>query len=219
MAMVAIGPTPGSTPISVPTRQPMKAEREVGRRQRGGKAEPEIADEVEHGAPSVAEEPRRERDRQPERKLEQADAERRHQRAEQERLPPAHLVAGECGRSRWRAGRRRRGRADAPSGRTPRGAEHQDAAPASTSARAAVRLPGRSRRRAARRASRAAPPVPSAACPAPCRRAFRIGRGALPERESCNGDDDQPADEILPRQQRGLRSQWICILRTHGRPP
>src|SRR5688572_20307376 len=94
IAMVAIGPTPGSTPISVPTRQPMKARsRFIGVR---AVAKPRARLAIK--SMSIADEPGRERDRQPERELEQADAEEGHEAAEDERLAPAHLAGGKRGR-------------------------------------------------------------------------------------------------------------------------
>ncbi len=51
MAMVAIGPTPGSTPISVPTRQPRKQSARFVGDSAVAKPSAEIADEIEHGAP------------------------------------------------------------------------------------------------------------------------------------------------------------------------
>ena len=137
-------------------------------------------------APSVADQPRRERDRQPERELEQADAERGHQRAEDEGFSPTHLVAGERADHDRRAVRRQRDRADGRRDRRPPALRARTAARGSTSARAATRLPAPRRARAARRAGRAAPPGPSAACPGPCR---RMSRSA----------DRRPARRRIPR--------------------
>src|SRR5829696_7564025 len=91
MAMVAIGPTPGSTPISVPTRQPMKA----SARFIGVRAVAKPSAKLARKSTSIAQQPGRERNRQPEREFEQPDAQHRHGAAEEQRLAPAHLVAGE----------------------------------------------------------------------------------------------------------------------------
>src|SRR5512145_490009 len=88
MAIVAIGPTPGSTPISVPTRQPTKPRK----RFMGDSAVAKPSARLLSNSMSVTEQPGRERDRQPERELEEADAERRHRQAVDERFPPAHFV-------------------------------------------------------------------------------------------------------------------------------
>ena len=48
MAMVAIGPTPGSTPISVPTRQPRKARPKILQGERDAEAEAQIGEEITH---------------------------------------------------------------------------------------------------------------------------------------------------------------------------
>ena len=48
MVMVAIGPTPGSTPISVPIRQPRKHSAEVLERERDAQAQRQIVDEIDH---------------------------------------------------------------------------------------------------------------------------------------------------------------------------
>src|SRR5688572_18754991 len=86
IAMVAIGPTPGSTPISVPTRQPTKPRN----RFMGDSAVAKPSARLLRSSMSVAEQPGRERNRQPERELEQADAERGHGEAVNQRLAPAH---------------------------------------------------------------------------------------------------------------------------------
>src|SRR5262249_5141612 len=94
IAMVAIGPTPGSTPISVPTRQPRKH----SARFIGDRAVPNPSARLptrSNMAPSIADQPWRQRDGKAEGELEQADAERRHDEAEDDGLAPAHLVAGE----------------------------------------------------------------------------------------------------------------------------
>src|SRR3954464_12713204 len=94
IAMVAIGPTPGSTPISVPTRQPRKHSARLV----GDRAVPKPSARLptrSNIARSIADEPWCQRDRQAEREPEQPDAERRHRDAEHDGLQPAHLVAGE----------------------------------------------------------------------------------------------------------------------------
>src|SRR5499426_3195176 len=94
MAMVAIGPTPGSTPISVPTRQPRKHSARLLGDSAVAKPRPRLPMRSNIDA-SIADQPRRQRNRQPERELEQPDAEHRHHDAEHDRFAPAHLVAGE----------------------------------------------------------------------------------------------------------------------------
>src|SRR5262245_18316570 len=91
MAMVAIGPTPGSTPTKVPTRQPRKHSARFVGDSAVAKPSPRLATKSNI---SIADQPGRERDRQPERELEQPNAEDRHQQAEQQGLAPPHLVAG-----------------------------------------------------------------------------------------------------------------------------
>ena len=53
--MVGIGPMPGSTPISVPSRQPSSAEAEIVERQRGAEPGRQILQDVElHQRPHQA---------------------------------------------------------------------------------------------------------------------------------------------------------------------
>src|SRR5262245_57248653 len=94
IAMVAIGPTPGSTPISVPTRQPMKHRtRFIGL---NATEKPVARWPIRSNMiASIAQEPGRERNREPECELEQADAEQRDERTDHDGLAPAHLVARE----------------------------------------------------------------------------------------------------------------------------
>ena len=215
IAMVAIGPTPGSTPISVPTRQPRKHSARLIGDSAVAKPSPRLPMRSNMARALNSREPGRERDRQPERELEQADAERRHERAEHDRFPPAHLVARErADHDGERAG-------DHQAERTHRqaechdGAEHEQRARATTSARAAGLLPARRRRRAARPARRAAPQAPRQhAGPHAAERSDRQ-IGALPEREDCNRDDDEAADEILATQQRCQRSRVARIACVH----
>src|SRR6185503_1931538 len=94
IAMVAIGPTPGSTPISVPTNTPTKHRSRFIGDNAVAKPSPRLPMRSNMMS-SVAEQPRGKRDRKPERELKQPDAERRHQGAEQERLAPAHFIAGQ----------------------------------------------------------------------------------------------------------------------------
>src|SRR3954463_5987353 len=94
IAMVAMGPTPGNTPISVPTRQPRKQSARLSGDSAVAKPSARLPTKSNIFA-SIAEQPRRQWNGEPERKLEQPDAENRHGEAEQERLPPPHLVAGE----------------------------------------------------------------------------------------------------------------------------
>src|ERR1043166_9545202 len=74
MAMVAIGPTPGSTPISVPTRHPTKQRKRFIGDKAVAKPSPRLPMRS-NMVSSVAQQPRRQRDREPEREFEQADAE------------------------------------------------------------------------------------------------------------------------------------------------
>src|SRR5262245_8709722 len=94
IAIVAIGPMPGSTPIKVPTRQPMKASRRFAGDNAVAKPSPRLPTKSNIDRASIADQPRRERDRKPERKLEQADAKSGHEHAHHDRFPPANLVAG-----------------------------------------------------------------------------------------------------------------------------
>src|ERR1051325_3690277 len=79
MAMVAIGPTPGSTPIRVPTRQPRKHSARFMGDNAVAKPRPRLPMRSNIRAFSIAEEPWRERDWQPERQFEQQDAEQGRQ--------------------------------------------------------------------------------------------------------------------------------------------
>src|SRR5678815_5752922 len=92
IAIVAIGPTPGSTPISVPTRTPTKQSRRFAGDNAVAKPSPRLPMRS-NMVFSVADEPRCQWDREPEREFEQADAERGHQGAEQDRLAPTHFIA------------------------------------------------------------------------------------------------------------------------------
>src|SRR5713226_6841735 len=89
MAMVAIGPMPGSTPIKVPTRHPMKQSTRLVGDNAVAKPSPRLPMKSNMDASSITEQPRRQRDRQPERKFEQTDAENGHQKADHDRLHPA----------------------------------------------------------------------------------------------------------------------------------
>src|SRR5215207_7943198 len=88
MAMVAIGPTPGSTPTRVPTMQPRKQSARFIGDSAVAKPSPRLPTKSNMACASIADQPRGERDRQPERNLEQADAEGGHQRPEHQRLDP-----------------------------------------------------------------------------------------------------------------------------------
>src|SRR5215212_2862867 len=97
MAMVAIGPTPGSTPISVPTMQPRKhrarfcSERATERPSPRLEMISDIApSDVDRGAGD-------DQDRRwwVQRIAEQADAERGHEDREEGELPRARLVRGQ----------------------------------------------------------------------------------------------------------------------------
>src|SRR6185503_17080499 len=101
IAMVAIGPTPGSTPISVPTRQPTKPRNRFIGESAVAKPRPRLL----NSSISVTEQPGRQRDRQPERELEERHAEERHAEAVDQRFAPAHLA-----RTRRRGGDRQRSR-------------------------------------------------------------------------------------------------------------
>src|SRR6266487_3729764 len=95
IAMVAIGPTPGSTPINVPTRQPRKQSARLTGDSAVAKPSPRLPIRSNMGPSSVAHQPRRQRDRQPECKLEQPNAERGHYRPRHKRFAPADLFASE----------------------------------------------------------------------------------------------------------------------------
>src|SRR5215470_14168753 len=97
MAMVAIGPIPGSTPIKVPTRHPMKASRRLTGDNAVAKPSPRLPIKSNIATFSIADQPRRERDRESQRKLEQADANSSHQHAHHSRLDPANLIARKGG--------------------------------------------------------------------------------------------------------------------------
>src|SRR5215475_9159261 len=97
MAMVAIGPMPGSTPIKVPTRHPMKASTRLTGDNAVAKPSPRLPIKSNIDESSIADQPRRERDRESRRKLEQADANSGHQHAHHNRFHPANLVAGKGG--------------------------------------------------------------------------------------------------------------------------
>ncbi len=109
MAMVAIGPTPGSTPISVPIRQPRKHSPRLIGAARRDMPSAKIVEADSIGRASVTEPPGRERDRQPQRELEQADAERRDHDGEQQHLAPARDLVGERRKRSRPAGRTRAG--------------------------------------------------------------------------------------------------------------
>ena len=51
MAMVAVAPMPGSTPISVPSSTPIRQKQQVVRRRGGGEAEREIVEEFHARSP------------------------------------------------------------------------------------------------------------------------------------------------------------------------
>src|SRR5215217_2148532 len=96
MAMVAIGPTPGSTPISVPTMQPRKhrarfcSERATERPSPRLEMISDIApSDVDRGAGDD-----QDRHRLVQRIAEQADAERGYDDREDDKLPRARLVRG-----------------------------------------------------------------------------------------------------------------------------
>src|SRR4029450_1864524 len=95
MAMVAIGPTPGGTPIRVPTRQPRKHSARFIGDSAVAKPNPRLPMRSSIAVSSIAEEPRRERDRQPERQFEQHDAEQRRQDPRHDGLAPFDFVASE----------------------------------------------------------------------------------------------------------------------------
>src|SRR5215468_6504302 len=92
MAMVAIGPMPGSTPIKVPTRHPTKASRRLTGDNAVAKPSPRLPIKSNIDASSIANEPWRERDRQSERKLEQSDANSSHQHTHDNCFHPANLI-------------------------------------------------------------------------------------------------------------------------------
>src|SRR6266850_5618441 len=79
IAMVAIGPTPGSTPIRVPTRQPRKHSARLLGERAVAKPSPRLPMRSNIAAPLIAQQPGRERNGESERELEQNDAERRRQ--------------------------------------------------------------------------------------------------------------------------------------------
>src|SRR5512145_2837472 len=101
IAIVAMGPTPGSTPISVPTRQPTKPRKRLV----GESAVAKPRARLLKSSMSVTHQPGSQGDGKPERVLEESDAEKRHQHPVDERLAPAHLARGErCRGDRERAG-------------------------------------------------------------------------------------------------------------------
>src|SRR5215217_7315431 len=96
MAMVAIGPTPGSTPISVPTMQPRKHRARFWRERATERPSPRLLmisdiapSDVDRGAGD-------DRDRLVQRIAEQADAERGHDDREDDELPRPRLVRGQA---------------------------------------------------------------------------------------------------------------------------
>src|SRR2546429_996774 len=97
MAMVAIGPMPGSTPIKVPTRHPVKASRRLIGDNAVAKPSPRFPIKSNIDTSSIADQPRREGDREPQRKLEQADANSSHQYAHHRRFDPANLITRKGG--------------------------------------------------------------------------------------------------------------------------
>src|SRR5262249_35448200 len=97
MAMVAIGPMPGSTPIKVPTRHPMKASRRLTGDNAVAKPSPRLPIKSNMNTSSITHQPWREWNRQAQRKLEQADANSSHQYAHHDRIDPANLLARKGG--------------------------------------------------------------------------------------------------------------------------
>src|SRR4029450_6777237 len=100
MAMVAIGPMPGSTPIKVPTRHPVKASRRLIGDNAVAKPSPRLPIKSNINPSSIADQPRREGDREPERKLEQADANSSHQHADHNRFNQDKLIPPKGGNTR-----------------------------------------------------------------------------------------------------------------------
>src|SRR5262245_50722772 len=97
MAMVAIGPMPGRTPIKVPTRHPMKASTRVTGDNPVAKPSPRLPIKPNTEQYSTADQPRRERDRESPRKLEQAYPNSGHHHAHHNRCPRANPAAGKGG--------------------------------------------------------------------------------------------------------------------------
>src|SRR5262245_15812227 len=93
MAMVATGPTPGSTPISVPTKAPIRQNRTFIGESATAKPWARLA-KRSMAAPS---EPRPERERQVEAVHKQEGAEDRERGRPGQRFAPAHLGRGSGG--------------------------------------------------------------------------------------------------------------------------
>src|SRR5919108_3570868 len=96
IVIVAIGPTPGSTPMSVPTRQPMKARKTFCSDSAVENPSARLAKRSVIRRPSEHHDARDDQDgdRQVERVLEEADAERRDHHGEDEDLPEPGLRRG-----------------------------------------------------------------------------------------------------------------------------
>src|SRR5262249_19021945 len=201
IAMVAIGPTPGSTPISVPTRQPRKHSARLLADSAVAKPSPRLPIRSNMRA-SIADQPRRQRNRQPERKLEQPDAEDRHHDAEHDGFAPAHLVAGE-----GRDDDGKRPRHDQPQ-RTHREAESDDGAEHEYRTAKGPALEARSALHTGveheQQAKQAEQHRKTFGQHAGAHAAERSERqiGARPERKGSDRDDHQAAEKILPPQQR-----------------
>src|SRR5919108_1779704 len=89
IAIVAIGPTPGSTPISVPMRQPRKHSARFLNERATARPSPKLA---KSSPMSVAQVPWRERDRQTQQELEQHRAERCEDNRKQHDFPQANTL-------------------------------------------------------------------------------------------------------------------------------
>src|SRR5262245_13960518 len=201
IAMVAIGPTPGSTPISVPTRHPTKHSARLLAESAVAKPSPRLPMRSNMRT-SIADQPRRQRDRQPKRELEQADAEDRHHDAEHDGFAPAHLVAGErrdddgerpCGDEAERA----HGHAESNDGAEH---EHRAANGPALEAQSAFEAGVENEQRTEQPEQHRQALWQHAGSHAAERSDRQIG--ARPEREDGDRDDHQATEKILPPHQR-----------------
>src|SRR5690349_16332460 len=115
MVMVAMGPMPGSTPISVPTRQPMKQSPRLWRVKATENPSSRFATSVLNAQPSQDHPSRNHEDGngQVEERAKQRDAPRRHRDREHRQLPPARLGRGRArDQDRRGASHRQPGRPD-----------------------------------------------------------------------------------------------------------
>src|SRR5262249_28635629 len=204
MAMVAIGPTPGSTPISVPTRHPRKHNARLLGDSAVANPSPRLPIRSNMGA-SIADQPRRQRNRQPEREFEHPDADRPHHPPKHDRRAPAPLVAGKSrdddgDRSRHDQAERAHRQAEGDD-RTEH--EYGSANGPALEARAAFK-PGVENEQRPEQAEQYGKTFRQHARTHAAERSERQ-LGAGPEGKDRDGDDDQAAEKILPPQQRRRR--------------